>query len=423
MSFSGVIPSAMRNTRQRLLIVAIIALIVKVIVARPADDVVLVKGERVTADVSGGAGMWSVNGTSVKALDVLCIRFAPDPAPDHIPAGVFIRGGSLLTGTLTSRKGENADISSNVFGDLKVKRDDVTAAFFPPPPDQAENMPELSRYASLQAAALGSPGASLKPGEQTRVRYTSGDQLLADRVIRIDSEMITVQKPNGETEPIKRASVRLLELNVPPPPAATPEDERYGPETIVRLKSGDIVRGRVVKLSDKTLVLRTTFMGEKTIERNTLSALFLAGGSNLTWLSSQTPAKAVFTPLFDSDFPARMDASVDGGNLVIGNLLCERGIGVHSKSHLEFTLSGAPAHFVAVVGIDAETKGRGEVTARVLADGKELWSAPSISAKDAPKFISVDLATAKTLTLDVDYGSDGDDSGDHLDWGWAAVVK
>ena len=413
----------MRITRQRLLVAAIIALIVKVIAVRAADDVVLVEGERVAADVTGGTGAWIINGASVKAGDVLCIRFAPDPAPEHIPAGVFMRGGSLLTGTLVSRKGDNADISSTVFGDLKVHRDDVAAAFFPPPADQAENMPELSRYASLQAAALGSPGASMKPGERTRVRYTSGDELLADRVMRIDSEMITVQKPNGETEPIKRTSVRLLELNVPPPPPATPEDERYGPETIVRLKSGDILRGRVVKLTDKILVYRTAFMGEKTLERSTLSTLFLAGGSNLTWLSSQTPAKSVFTPLFDADFPARMDASVDGGNLAVGNLLCERGIGVHSKSHLEFTLSGAPSRFVAVVGIDAETKGRGEVSARVLADGKEVWSAPSISAKDAPKFVSVDLATARVLSLDVDYGSDGDDSGDHLDWGWAAVVK
>jgi len=35
----------------------------------------------------------------------------------------------------------------------------------------------------------------------------------------------------------------------------------------------------------------------------------------------------------------------------------------------------------------------------------------------------VDLGEAKTLTLEVDYGADNDDSGDHFDWGWAAVVK
>src|SRR5205823_7207309 len=125
----------------------------------------------------------------------------------------------------------------------------------------------------------------------------------------------------------------------------------------------------------------------------------------------------VHTPVFDAQFPARMDASVEGGNLTVGGFLCERGIGVHSRSQITFNLPGTPAKFVAVCGIDAETKGRGEVSARVLADGKEVWSAASISGKDAAKFIpAVDLGTAKTLELEVDYGADGDDSGDHFDW-------
>ena len=410
-------------SRRRIIFAAAIAIAIRLIAARAADDVVLVKGERVSADVSGGQGQWSVGGTAYKAAEVLCIRFSADPAPDHIPAGVFVRGGTLLTGVLNSRKGDSADISSNVFGLIKIKKEDVAAAFFPPPGDQIETMPELSRYASLQAAALGSPGATLKPGQQCRLRYLNGDEQMAERVSRIDSETITIEKKDGGVEPIKRSSVRLVELPVPPLPPPAPEDERYGPETIVRLKSGDILRGRVVKLNDKALVLRTVYMGEKTIERSTLAALFLAGSSGLTWLSSQAPVKNVFIPLFDSDFPARMDLSVDGGNLQIGTLLCERGIGVHSRSLLSFALPGTPSTFVAVIGIDAETKGRGEVSARVLADGKEVWSAASISAKDAPKIVSVNLGPAKTLDLEVDYGADGDDSGDHLDWGWAAVTK
>jgi hypothetical protein len=410
-------------SRRRIIFAAAIALVIRLLSARAADDVVLVKGDRIAADVSGGAGQWSVGGTAYKAADVLCIRFSPDPAPDHIPAGVFVRGGSLLTGMLLSRKGDSADISSNVFGAIKIKKEDVAGAFFPPPADHTETMPELSRYASLQAAALGSPGALLKPGQQCRLRILNGDDQFAERVSRIDSEKITIENKDGKVDPINRSSVRLVELSVPPLPPSAAEDERYGPETIVRLKSGDILRGRVLKLNDKALVLRTLYMGEKTIERNTLAALFLAGGSGLTWLSAQAPAKNVFTPLFDSDFPAHMDLSVDGGNLQIGTLLCERGIGVHSRSQLSFTLSGAPATFIAVVGIDAETKGRGEVSARVLADGKEVWSAASISAKDPPKIVSVNLGPAKTLELEVDYGADGDDSGDHLDWGWAAVTK
>jgi hypothetical protein len=127
--------------------------------------------------------------------------------------------------------------------------------------------------------------------------------------------------------------------------------------------------------------------------------------------------------MFDSDFPARMDSSVDRHDMVIGSLPCERGIGVHSKSDVEFTLSGVPQRFVAVVGIDATAKGRGNVVARVVADGKEVWKSPPIKGEDEPQVVNVDLGPAKTLSLQVDYGPDNDDSGDHFDWGWAAVIQ
>ena len=45
-----------------------------------------------------------------------------------------------------------------------------------------------------------------------------------------------------------------------------------------------------------------------------------------------------------------------------------------------------------------------------------------VSARDGAKLVAVDLGPAKTLTLQVDFGSGGDDSGDHFDWGWAAVI-
>ena len=109
--------------------------------------------------------------------------------------------------------------------------------------------------------------------------------------------------------------------------------------------------------------------------------------------------------------------------MLIQGLPIERGIGVHSKSEMVFKLDGAPRRFFTLAGIDAETNGRGGVTARVLADGKEVWKSGEVTAKDAAKIVSVDLGPAKTVTLEVDYGSDGNDSGDHFDWGWAAVIK
>jgi hypothetical protein len=391
-----------------------------------AEDALLTRGEKISGEVSGGSGSWRIGSADFRIADVLCIRFSADSAPDHIPAGVFVRGGSLLTGTLASYSTSGAEVSSNVLGKLKIPKDDIACAFFPRPPDQTENMAELIRYPNLLGAALDSAGAILQPGRKCRAWTMSGDEYPIDHVNRVNEDQVLYTLPNGVVERKTLGKVvRMLEFTVPAAPAATAEEERMGAEVVVRLRSGDLIRGRVMKFNDKGLQLHTTFMGDQTLDRSSLAAVFLAGGkgSGVTWLSSLTPAKSIHTPLFDAQFQAHMDASVEGGNLSSGGTLCERGIGVHSRSQLSFALPGTPSKFIAVCGIDAETKGRGEVSARVVADGKEVWAAASISGKDAPKIVpAVDLATAKTLDLEVDFGPDGDDSGDHFDWGWAAVV-
>lgn len=389
-----------------------------------AEDVLLTKGERLDGAVSGGGGSWQVAANKYRAAEVLLVRFSQEAPPARVPAGVFIRGGSMLTGTLVSIIGDTAEISSTALGNLKIKRDDITGAFSPLASGQTENMPEVARYSSLLAATLGTHGSILQPGQRCRVRFAGLDEINAERLMRVGSEQILLSSKNKAVETISRQFVRLLEINAPPAPAASPEDLKLGPEVIVRLKGGDLIRGRVTKLDDKGLTLHTVFMGDKVLDRGTLAVLFLAGGtdSGVTWLSSQKPAKSVHTPLFDSEFPAKLDSTIDGNDMNIKGFVCERGIGVHSRSELEFTLSGAPQRFIAVCGMDAETRGRGQVSARVSADGKEVWKEDTIASKDGPKIVAADLGPAKSVTLFVDFGPDEDDSGDHFDWGWAAVV-
>ncbi|MGD0092485.1 MAG: NPCBM/NEW2 domain-containing protein, partial [Planctomycetota bacterium] len=352
-----------------------------------ADEVLTAKGQRCEAQISVSNGAWKIDNAPVAARDVLVVRFSSEPPPERMPAGVFIRGGTLLSGSLSSIIGDVAEVGSSAFGPLKLKRDDVAGAFSPLPPGQAENMPELARYSSLVAATLGTPGALLQPGQRCRVRFAGLDELAGERVMRVGADQILLATKSKGVESVSRQFVRMVEMDAPPAPAAPPaaEEARLGPEVVVRLKGGDLLRGRVVNLDGKSLTLHTACLGNRQIERGMLAVLFLSGaagaaggagadGAGVTWLSAQTPVKSVHVPMFDSEFPARMDASVDGGNIRIKDLSCERGIGVHSRSELEFALPGTPQRFISVCGIDAETRGRGCVVARVLADGKESRS-------------------------------------------------
>ena len=386
------------------------------------------KGESISGPISlAGPGSWRVGPNTYAAKDLVYIRFSADLPPPRVDSGVFLRGGSLLTGSLINLIGDNADLSTSAFGALKIKRDDLAGAFVPPPSGQAENLPVLAHYSGILGAALGTYGSLLTPGKTCRVRFMGLDEMNAEKVMRVGSEQMLLTTKGKAIETVSRQFVRMLEL-VTPPLTAVPDDDKLGPLVVVRLKAGDLLCGRVTRLNDQALTLKTNFMGERDIPRALLAAAFLYGAplnqnAGLTWLSSIAPEKSIHTPVFDAEFPARMDASVDGNDLRVQTLAFERGIGVHSKSELVYALDGAPRRFVAVAGIDNETLGRGGVLAKVLADGKELWSSGEMSAKDAPKTISVDLSGAKSLTLLVNYGADNDDSGDHFDWGWACVIR
>jgi hypothetical protein len=127
--------------------------------------------------------------------------------------------------------------------------------------------------------------------------------------------------------------------------------------------------------------------------------------------------------MFDAVFPARMDLSCAQRELRLGGWVCDRGIGVHARSELSFALSGKPGRrFVALVGIDEATEGPGCAAASVLLDGKPAWSAEKLAKGGKAVHASVELGEARVLTLLADFGPDGEDAGDHVNWAWAAIV-
>jgi hypothetical protein len=120
----------------------------------------------------------------------------------------------------------------------------------------------------------------------------------------------------------------------------------------------------------------------------------------------------------------RLDLSCEGRLLTLGGLVCDRGLGVHAKSELRYALDGKPGKRLrALVGVDDETRGRGAAVARVLLDGREAWNSGLLRGGAPPIALELELGKAKALTLLVDYGPEDDDSGDHVDWGWAAIVQ
>jgi hypothetical protein len=378
-------------------------------------------------------GTWKLGTRRLSSHEVLLAQFA-DPSSATPHAGVFLRDGTLISGALGSLVGTEASIQAlSLNRALKLKREDMAGAFYPLPLGQDENLPVLQQRVSVLAAlrllqkegpAVETAPAQLRPGFRNRVVYRNLDAL-DGRLLRLGEEKALIEMPDGRVAAPQRDLLRLIELQTDPLPPPAEKDLALGAGVVIRLKPGDVLRGRILKLDEREMALQTAWAGELKLPRESIEALYPSGerGSRWSWLSSLHTLRAKHTPVFDAKSPPRVNTSCDGATMRMAGLTCDLGFGVHSRTELTFDLRTFPGrHLVAMVGLDDETRGRGDAVAQVLLDGKEAWNSGPLRPNAQPLHVCVDLGEAKELTLLTDYGPDNDDSGDHVDWAWAALI-
>jgi hypothetical protein len=166
--------------------------------------------------------------------------------------------------------------------------------------------------------------------------------------------------------------------------------------------------------------------------------LALSGGSNVeipwaavtraqirservAFLSDLKPVASEQSALVTVPRPWQRDKSVMGRPLKLGGREFEKGIGVHARSLLTFEAAGKYDTLAAVIGIDAETAGKGDCVFTVLADGQPLVT-KRMKGTDPPQEIAVDIRRAQQVTLLVEPGADLD-LADHANWADARLIK
>jgi hypothetical protein len=145
------------------------------------------------------------------------------------------------------------------------------------------------------------------------------------------------------------------------------------------------------------------------------------------YLSDLKPARFEFTPYLGEAGPAWPlvpDGSVANRDLRLAGSTYDKGVGLHSKSRVTYTLAGAYKRFEALVGLDGESGREGSVRVSVLVDGKplDIGSDRELTARTGPLTVGLSVVGAKELTLEVDFG-EGADKQDHVNWCDARLVK
>ena len=113
--------------------------------------------------------------------------------------------------------------------------------------------------------------------------------------------------------------------------------------------------------------------------------------------------------------------SIENQPLTLHGVVYPHGIGTHANSQFTVDLKRAAARFAAMVGVDDERTGQGSVTFQVWVDGKEVAETGVMHGGDDPRLLSVDLTSARRLTLLVGDAGDGIFN-DHADWAGAMLT-
>lgn len=263
-----------------------------------------------------------------------------------------------------------------------------------------------------------------EPAKSDLIFVRRGDQLLkVEGVFRGLDEREVALEYAGKVERIRRSRVLGVILS----PVAGVELES-GDEGTLELAGGGrmpvILRGIASTTSEggRGPALEVEIQGFpwKVDLRHVLEVSFAS--DRILFLSDLGASRVREVPFFNSRFPHRRDASVSGGALLLRGVRYRKGLGVHSRSVLEFELDDTYATFVSRVGIDDAVGARGSAAVRILGDGRQLWEG-SVNGGEKPLDVLVSILGVRVLTLETDYGKDGLDLGDHVDWADARIVR
>lgn len=187
-----------------------------------------------------------------------------------------------------------------------------------------------------------------------------------------------------------------------------------GPYQLIQLRGGQRLPAELTSLNERSS-FELIGGGTATPPRDALMSISIENGRRID-MTRITPTAAEAVPYFDFKLTHQVNRSFSGEPIrLINGKGYDRGLAVHSKSRLHYKLERPAQAFRATVGLLDPGGKLGQITARVIGDGKVLWEKQAFSAKNEPIKLDVSLKGVERLVLEVDFGG-GQDVGDRAAW-------
>lgn len=250
---------------------------------------------------------------------------------------------------------------------------------------------------------------------EDELRLANGD-VVKGIVTGVAERAITIGPTGGNPLDVPAESVRQLLFATPPGGRA----KTTVPGFVVRLTTGTIVSCDKLTIANDQVKLTFASGASASVPSALVAGIEHTNGP-VAWLSSRTPAESTYTPFLDAGFVPQMDRAVTGEPLRFAGQTYVRGIGLHSKSRLIWQLEPGDKSFRTRYAIDPSL-GYADVDVRILVDEKVVHEQKHVKAATLSPVIKADLKSAKTLTIEVDYGA-GYDIQDRVMFLEPAIVR
>jgi len=246
----------------------------------------------------------------------------------------------------------------------------------------------------------------------------NGD-LVEGMLAGLDDRTVTLKQEQGSSTSIKRNRIIAIALNT----ELALKPRLRAPYAHLVLANGSRLSLATARLDGPALAGKTLYGTPLRVPLSEILSLDLFQG-RADYLSDLKPGRYEETPYFSARWGYQNDASVAGGDLLLGGSCYDKGIGMHSASRLTYALNRAYRRFEAWVGMDERTGRAGNVTIQVVVDGKpqDLGWNGELSGRDRPRLVRVSVAGTRELTLVVGFGRRGDVQ-DHVDWAEARLIR
>ena len=333
-------------------------------------------------------------------------REGKPPAWPPVGALLVLPEGDRLLAIPRESDGATLLATSEPLPDLgPIPLDRVLGIAFAPPSDPSEIEALMTRLRD-------------QPRDADALWRSDGDRLNGS-FLGLDPEADAVRFDSGAgPAPVARSGVSAVGFD----PALVGYPDPDGPYLELSFLDGSRLGVATARLADGRVEAHSRLGPEIGPKLDALVGFKVIGGA-AAYLSEREPVAAQYVPYLD-EHPESFgrDSTWQGEHFRLDGRPRDRGLGMLPRTLLAYRIEPGDRRFRALVGLDDRAGPRASVVFRVLLDKREAFASPTMTRRDDPVPIDLDLGTARLLILIVEFGDLGDVQ-DSADWADARIIR